>query len=182
MEGAIMSGIHRFLLAPVYEAHSHPRGWSKYVYDDENIHYALLQILLQASPEFTQSLLGLVAPPSQIHVTVKPDGGILDMRIVADNAKHYLELKIWATLSKDQVDRQTRFLVGQPAIIHYLLFTNAADAWPRAGIEQCTDPVCKLIDLTNLSDALQRVRQDSERDILEITQAYRNVLQHLSER
>ena len=64
-----MTGIEFFLTKQIYSAAQHPYGWDKYVYDDENIHYALLQILSEHSYRFIQSLFELSTIPQDVSVS-----------------------------------------------------------------------------------------------------------------
>jgi hypothetical protein len=177
-----MTGIELFLTRCIYSQEQHPRGHDKYVYDDENIHYAILQIILETSPRFTGRFLQIDVPPTPSQVTIKPEGGIFDMRVLAASKPYYVEVKLWSLLSQEQFDRQTRFLQDADAKGRYLLFTKAADAWSADAIAARSDRLSQMVTPVALADALVDMETNLPPEVTELARAYRAALEHLGKR
>lgn len=110
-----------------YSGNQHPRGWDKFVYDDENIHYAILWLLLENNPTFACNFLDILVFPQPLSVTLKPERGLFDLLFVVNGSHYYCEIKVWVALSKDQFQRQSDFLMSRQATGIYALFTKVAD-------------------------------------------------------
>jgi hypothetical protein len=177
-----MTGIKLFLTRCIYSQEQNPRGYDKYVYDDENIHYAILQILLETSARFSGRFLQIDLPATPSQVTIKPEGGIFDMRVLAGSEPFYFEVKIWSLLSHDQFDRQTHFLQNVGAKGRYLLFTRAADAWSADAIAARSDHLSQLVTPMALTNALADIDTNLPPEVTELAEAYRAALEHLGKR
>jgi len=178
------AGIRFFLLYEIYSSAQHPQGWSKCIYDDENIHYGLLQIIAANSPEFTQELLGLPSVPTRVSVFQKPPskGANFDILIEADKEPYYFEIKIWNLLSTDQLDRQTDFLCSNNCNGRYVLFTHAAQQWDASTIASRSRGRSQLVTLADLLRSLNAVKANVPQEITEIVEAYKSIIQHLERR
>lgn len=177
-----MTGIEFFLTKQIYGPEQHPHGWDKYVYDDENIHYALLQLLSESCPAFAQKLLGLSESPERVSVFPKPKRGLFDLQFTADDMIIFCEVKVWASLSEDQFLRQTTFLKEQNAKGIYVLFTKAADAWPSTVVLERSEGRCRVVGVQELSDALGAVETEIPAEVAEVAAAYRSVLKSIGAR
>ncbi len=178
-----MSGLEYFLLKQVLYSKDHPQGWDKFIYDDESIHYGLLQILLEDSPEFARSLLGLKAAPGAVSVTLKPDNGIFDLRVTTDGQAHFIEVKVWAALSHDQFDRQMKYLESNNGLAHYILFTKAADQWSSEDIASRSNGASQLIGIKQLLTIVSAIpSKETKCETVEVARAYEAVLKDIERR
>lgn len=176
-----MSGLEFFLTRQVYSSEMHSGGWDKHVYDDENIHYYLLQTLLEGSVSFAQAFLRVPQVPANIRCTIKPERGIFDMVVHADTEVRYVEVKIWARLNIEQLGRQIAFLREKRSQGIHLLLTKAADAWPAERVKAEFGVDTRVIGANDLINCLQHVALPTA-DLVEVADAYRAVLTHLSHR
>lgn len=177
-----MTGIDLFLTKRIYGPEQHSRRWDKYVYDDENIHYGLLQLLSERSPDFAQAFLHTSSLPTSISIRPEPERGLFDLLFLVDGAATYCEVKVWAALSDSQFWRQTRFLAENNAKGVYVLFTKAADAWSHELVSQKSEGRAHVVGVDGLLQALDSVSNDLPKDVIEIAEAYRKALIHLNAR
>ncbi|WP_447599071.1 hypothetical protein [Nitrospira sp. Nam80] len=177
-----MSGIELFLTTRIYGAEQHPRSWDKYIYDDENIHCGLIQLLAEKSPTFVQVLLGLSCVPQSVSILYEPEQGLFDFALIVNGSPIYCELKVWANLTEKQFIRQIGFLAQRNARGIYLLFTKAADAWPADVVARRSDGLCDVVGIGRLLEALEAIDSDVPADGTEVAGAYRKVLKHLNAR
>ena len=179
--GTIVTGIELFLNNRIYGPEQHPYGWEKFVYDDENIHYALLQLLAERSPNFAQTLLSLTYLPHNVSVILKPEQGLFDLKFIVDNVPFYCEVKVWAILSENQLVRQVDFLKEQDARGVYVLFTKAAAAWSSSDISEQSQGRCRTVGIEELVDALKSISNVSS-EVAEVAAAYHRALTSLDSR
>jgi hypothetical protein len=177
-----MTGIEFYLTKKIYGPEQHPNGWDKYVYDDENVHYALIQILIENSQLFTQTFLGLETIPEEVDVFPQPDRGLFDLKFTVGKIQTYCEVKVWAGLSEDQFQRQNIFLKEQDAKGIYVLFTKAADAWPSAVVSERSEGRCKVLGIQDMIDAIDSIGTDIPEQVSEIARAYKMSLSKLYSR
>jgi hypothetical protein len=175
-----MTGIELFLTKKIFGSEQHPLHWDRYAYDDENVHYTILQILCESSPVFAQALLALSVAPKHVSVSFKPEKGLFDLCFEADDAKHYCEVKIWARLSPAQFQKQTAFLTERGAKGIYVLFTYAADNWPQEEVFKQSAGLSRVVNGVDLLGMLASVEKDLPDDVLEIASAYRKALESLN--
>lgn len=177
-----MSGIELFLTKQLYGSDQHPRGWDKFVYDDENLHYALLQLLSESSKAFAQKFLGLSVAPTQLSVTLEPERGLFDLLFLADGIPHYCEVKVWAQLSESQFQRQIDFLKPCQAKGIYVLFTKAADIWSPTAVLEKSFGLSRVVGITDLLPMLNSLERELPLDVLEVAAAYKRALLSLNVR
>jgi hypothetical protein len=177
-----MTGIEFFLKKKIYGRNEHPKGWGEYVYNFENIHFYLLQILLEDCPEFAKRLVKSSSPPKEVKVTLQPDGGTFDLLAVIDGKSFYLEVKIWATLTESQFDRQVEHIKRKKAHGCYILFTWADEKWPSDKVLKRSGNCCHKIDEKDLVKALKAIDSFSRPEIAEIAVAYHSVLRDIRRR
>ena len=177
-----MSGIELFLTAKIYGHDQHPLGWDKYVYDDENIHYAVLKLLSESCPAFAHAILQLPTLPSVTTVLFQPERGLFDLLFRTDGIQTYCEIKVWANLSEDQLLRQTLFLKEHTARGVYVLFTKAADTWSPSEISSKSEGRANSVRCTQLLEALDTLGHDQPLALLDLACAYRKALMHLTSR
>lgn len=178
------SSVEHFLTYAIYNKGEHPShpSWDKYVYDDENVHYALLKILLENCPKFTGVLLKREIPSADIRVSLKPDKGIFDMFAEFGGERFYFEIKIWATLTEGQFTRQVEYIKSKDVTAYYILFTKAADSWSNGAIERRSDGYCRLVGTDDLLEALESANPCSPPEVTEIAHAYKAVIKHMQNR
>lgn len=174
-----MSSIKYFLSRQLYGTGDHPNGWNKYVYDDENIHYGLLQILLEDCHEFAKYLFDIPSTPVHIKITPKPDNGIFDMLAVVDGQAYYVEVKIWACLSEEQFSRQIEYVKANGGHGCFVLFRAAADKWSPETVLRRSDNCCRVIGGEELRRALNMVTAFSNLELAEIAEAYKFVVRDI---
>ena len=98
------SGLEFFLTHRVRDAEDDYRGWEWYVLDSERLHQDMLQILLNASQEFCQKLVG--------HDGKCIRGSqLFDLTVRSLREQHTcLEIKVDQQWSEDQKQRQLNYL------------------------------------------------------------------------
>ena len=98
------SGLEFFLTHRVRDAEDDYRGWEWYVLDSERLHPDMLQILLNASQEFCQKLVG--------HDGKCIRGSqLFDLTVRSLREQHTcLEIKVDQQWSEDQQQRQLNYL------------------------------------------------------------------------
>jgi hypothetical protein len=177
-----MTGIDLFLTKCIYDQEQHPRHWDKYVYDDENIHYGILQLLAERSPDFAQAVLRTSRRPESISVVPQPKRRLFDLLFLVDGAYTYCEVKVWASLPDSQFMRQTMFLAENDAMGVYVLFTKSADAWVPEVVSQRSEGRAHVIGTHGLMRALDSIGTDLPKEVTEVAEAYRKALIHLNAR
>lgn len=177
-----VTGLDLFLTNRIYGSKQHPLGWDKYVYDDESIHYGLLQFLSERSPAFVQSILRISGLPKNVSVLPKPEGGLFDLVFLVDGAPTYCEVKVWARLSDAQFSRQIAFLAEKKAKGFYVLFTKAADDWSPELVSKKSAGRCHVVGVADLLKTLDSFGNDLPKEVTEVAVAYRGALNHLNTR
>lgn len=177
-----MTGIDLFLRKQFYCRDQHARGEDKFVYDDENIHYAILWILVDRSPAFARSFLAMSESPHSLSATLKPDGGLFDLLFVVDGSHHYCEVKVWASLSDDQFQKQSAFLASHEAKGIYVLFTKAADRWRSSLVHKESGGRSRVIGVSALVEMCSALESELPAEVRELADAYRGALLDLNGR
>jgi hypothetical protein len=175
-----MAALEFFLTRQVYSSEMHSGGWDKHVYDDENIHYYLLQALIEGSSSFVRSFLDLRSAPSKVRCTIKPAKGIFDMLVEADAERRYIEVKIWARFNEEQLMRQVAFLREHNARGVHLLLTKAADKWPPELVKSKCGDITRVLGTQDLLGCLRKITSNGV--LAELAIAYSAVLNHLERR
>ena len=177
-----MNSLELLLTRRIYGPDDHPRGWDKFVYDDEHLHYAILQLLCESSRAFRTKLLQLSSPASGLIFGYKPEGGLFDLLFDVAGSRHYCEVKIWAALSEDQFENQTAHLHQANAKGIYVLLTKAAHVWPPALIAQRSGGRSRVATLGALRSMLSGLESDLAPEVIEVARAYDKALESLNTR
>jgi hypothetical protein len=182
-----MNSLELLLTKQIYGPDSHPHRWDKFVYDDEHLHYAILQILFESSQTFRSSLFGLKnssSKPEFGYNNYKPKSGLFDMRFDLNGSRCYCEIKIWASLSSSQLDKQTELLQQEKAKGIYILLAKAGSVWSSAQIAEQSRGYSRVVTLNELRNILSKVAQeaDLQTEMLEIARAYDKALASLNQR
>jgi hypothetical protein len=177
-----MNSLERFLMRRIYEPGDHHPGWDKFVYDDEHLHYPILQTLCEGSEAFRANLLQLTGPAPTLQVGYKPHGGLFDLLFDVAGSMYYCEVKVWAALSENQFVRQTAYLDQVNAKGIYVLLAKAAHAWPSASVVQRSEGRSHVVTLRDLRDILSGLETGLPIEVTEVARAYDSVLESLNAR
>lgn len=177
-----MNSLELLLTRRIYGPDDHPRQWDKFVYDDEHLHYAILQLLCESSSVFRTKLLHLPSPASELTLGYKPEGGLFDLLFDVAGSRHYCEVKIWADLSETQFEKQTAHLYQVNAKGVYVLLTKAAYRWPPTLIAQRSGGRSRVVTLSALRGMLSGVEANLAAEVIEVAHAYDKALESLNTR
>jgi hypothetical protein len=150
-----------------------------YTYDNENIHYTIIKLMMEHSPGFRLSILSLTTDPSRFKVIVQPQSGTFDLEFLADDIPVYCEIKIWSGFHKEQLPKQAKLLEDQNATAIYLLLGKVEIVWPASLVSQETGGRGHVVGSKKLIVALDSVEGTLPLQVLEIRDVYRKAIEQL---
>jgi hypothetical protein len=173
------SGIEFFLTQCVQSADKHDKKWAWYILDSERLQQDIIQILINVSPPFCESLFGFVGECKR-----QPVGGLFDLVVKSDSGNEvFVEIKCDQDWSYRQRDRQVEYLSQSPnARCAVLLFSQRSSTIRAADVQAVGSSFFKVSSdqIFKALDALLQSTISSE--LNEFASAYKVALEAQYER
>ncbi len=128
-----MTGIEFFLTSQVQDKSKHEKQWEWWVLDSERLQQDIIHVILNVSPEFSRSLIGISGECKR-----QPGGGTFDLVVESLGGDEvFIELKTDQPWSDTQKAKQAAMVASVPgARCAVILFSQQAVAIKAATVQQ----------------------------------------------
>jgi hypothetical protein len=143
--------------------------------DYEWMHQLVLYALLKKStlPLF---LFDMKLP---IEVIWEPEGQLFDLAVKNDITTKYIELKMWSSLTKKQMERQISFLKDNHCRSYYVLLGTSSYEFSNNKISKDSNGKACRLSYQELIDSLNKIIKENKEsaEIQELAASYLDTLQ-----